>query len=122
MKLKFCSKLTSTLIMLGSVTVPVIASLSYANAQNQPEAPEDRVAPQQTNRELLPSIIVPNTTPIPNMREVSPKRIYPGGEIKGRIVPSTELDITPSQTEQISPQRVASPRSRVATFDQTNRG
>lgn len=116
MKLKFCSKLTSTLIMLGGMTVPVIASLSYANAQNQPEAPESTTYPLQIEGELVPLSPL-DIVPIPNMREVSPKLISPGGEIKVRIRPSTELDITPSQTEQISPQRVASPRSRVATFD-----
>lgn len=97
MKVKFCSKLTSTLIMLGSMTVPVIASLSYASAQNKPEAPENRVSPQQTNREVLPTI-VPNTTPLPNMREVPLKRISPGGEIKVRIRPATQLEINSPQT------------------------
>lgn len=113
MKLKF-SGITSTLFILGSMTVPVIAFLSPANAQNQPAVPEKTTQPR-IEGDLVPPPQL-EVIPIPNMREGSRNLVNPH-EIKGKIVPSTEPDITPSQTEEITPQRVASPRNRVATFD-----
>lgn len=67
MKLKFCCQLTSVPFLLGSMAISAIAFMSYANAQNQPEATERE--PQTFPRGIdgtIENYVEPTTTPTQN--------------------------------------------------------